>query len=251
MIKIGVSIVSHNDEQEVITNHNHYQSNDKINFKVCLTDNIGSAVLKEFCDKHGYTYILNDRKKGFGENNNQNITHLENADLLLIVNPDVKFNLTEFVNHINRINDFQWDICGARVIEENRLKKSSHRRLFPALLDPIISFLFKKKLFLLDPDISSEVDWVGGSFMIIRTNSFLKLNGFDHNYFMYYEDIDLCKRANQMNMKVYYFSDFSFFHKAQRAGHKLFSKAFWWNFRSMIIYFKKYPTLKLFGPNKF
>jgi len=251
MLRVGVSIVSHNNQHEIIQNHANYKSIENVEFEVCITDNTGSPLLRKFCEEKQYLYVLNETKKGFGENNNQNIAYFENKDLLLIVNPDVKFDLNEFVNHINRIYNLNWDICGARVVEENGLKKSSHRRLFPALLDPIISFIFKKKLFLLNPNISSDVDWVGGSFMIIRPKSFLKLGGFDQKYFMYYEDIDLCKRAIMMNLKVYYFSDFSFFHGAKRAGHKLFSKAFWWNFRSMIIYFKKYPTLKLFGPNKF
>ena len=68
---------------------------------------------------------------------------------------------------------------------------------------------------------------------------------------MYYEDIDFCKRAKKLGMKVYYFSEFSFHHQTKRAGHKLFTKAFFWNIKSMIRYFLKHPTLRLVSPNKY
>lgn len=251
-ISLGISIVSHNNEADIIKNHSGYtQKLNGVSFNVVVTDNLSSDELKEFCECHNYTYQRNDTQKGFGENNNQNVNLLKDEDVILILNPDVYFDIEDFTQHLQNIYNLEWHICGANVTEQNELKKTSHRRIFPSLLDPFISFLFKKKYFLLDPSISSEVDWVGGSFMIIRNKTFKYLGGFDSDFFMYYEDIDLCKRAKQEGFIVYYFSEFTFYHFAQRAGHKLFSKAFMWNIQSMIKYFLKYPTKQLIGPNKY
>jgi GT2 family glycosyltransferase len=39
-----------------------------------------------------------------------------------------------------------------------------------------------------------DVDWVQGSFLLLRGDLWNKLNGMDERYFMYAEDVDLCKR---------------------------------------------------------
>ncbi|GGM98187.1 glycosyl transferase [Terrabacter tumescens] len=45
--------------------------------------------------------------------------------------------------------------------------------------------------------------FVSGAAMAVRRLDFLGLNGFDHNnFFMYYEDIDLCRRAQNAGMSV-------------------------------------------------
>jgi hypothetical protein len=46
-----------------------------------------------------------------------------------------------------------------------------------------------------------EVDWVQGSFLLIRTELWHSLDGLDDRYFMYSEDVDLCKRAHNLDFK--------------------------------------------------
>ncbi len=39
------------------------------------------------------------------------------------------------------------------------------------------------------------MEWVAGSFIAFKSSSYRKVQGFDENYFMYCEDIDICYRA--------------------------------------------------------
>lgn len=247
---VGISLVSHNDYHLIYKNHdNYYISNKKVKFFVSVIDNVGEDKLKFFCKNKGYKYYRNKKSKGFGENNNLNYRLLNannHLDFFLTINPDASLNILNFINHILRIRNSKWDISGARVIEPHNNKLYSQRRKFPSLIDPLISLIFKRKRFLMNPEISSNVDWVGGSFMLFRNGVFKKLNGFDTNYFMYYEDADICYRANELGMIVYYFSDFKFYHEAQRKGHKFFSKHFFINLKSMILFFMKFPPKRLF-----
>lgn len=55
-------------------------------------------------------------------------------------------------------------------------------------------------------------DWISGSFVLIRKKDFNFLNGWDENYWMYYEDMDLCKRAEKFNLKVSLLNNWSFTH---------------------------------------
>lgn len=45
---------------------------------------------------------------------------------------------------------------------------------------------------------------VSGCFMLLSNVLLQKLNGFDERYFMYLEDVDLCRRALQLT-KIYYY----------------------------------------------
>ena len=131
-ITIGISIISHNDEIDVIKNHGAYKNNyEDISFKVAITNNLQKESLREFCSNRNYNHIVNKNKKGFGENNNQNINLLLDQDLIFLVNPEVYFDLDEFVKHIRNIYNQPWDICGANVIEENRLRKPPTADFFP------------------------------------------------------------------------------------------------------------------------
>ncbi|MGQ9617707.1 MAG: glycosyltransferase [Candidatus Aminicenantia bacterium] len=48
------------------------------------------------------------------------------------------------------------------------------------------------------------IDYVSGSFLLIGRETFEKVGGFDENFFMYCEDVDLCKRVWNLGLKVYY-----------------------------------------------
>jgi N-acetylglucosaminyl-diphospho-decaprenol L-rhamnosyltransferase len=48
----------------------------------------------------------------------------------------------------------------------------------------------------------SSMDWVTGCCMLIRRECWQQLGGFDPDFFLYYEDVDLCKRARALGWSV-------------------------------------------------
>lgn len=249
-MEIGVSIVSHNNTEDVKANHGNWicLNSEKVTFRVVVRDNINDEELKLWCKERGYYYVPNLNQKGFGDNNNCNYEFLRatfKLDYILIINPDVIIDEIKFSHFLDKLYIINFDIMGAKVIEDSMNKHVSQNRSFPALFDPLVSLLIKRKLFTRNPDVSGKTDWVGGSFMLIKGQSFEQLKGFDDSFFMYYEDIDLCKRAHLAGMNVYYNSDLEYFHGARRAGRKIGTRHFYWNLESMFRYFIKYPTFKL------
>lgn len=64
----------------------------------------------------------------------------------------------------------------------------------------------------LDPDLlprppARRVDWVSDAFAIVRHDVFRYLDGFDTRFFMYCEDIDLCRRVSEAGFEVMVWPD--------------------------------------------
>jgi len=49
-----------------------------------------------------------------------------------------------------------------------------------------------------------KVDWISGAFMMFKREPFDKINGFDGDYFLYFEDIDFCRRLMDEGYYAYY-----------------------------------------------
>lgn len=249
MIKVYLSVTSHNDDEIILKNYSKIPKvYGKYEIIIAIIDNANSKNLKQKSEALGFRYFNDNILRGYGENNNKNfkILGVKEKDIFIVCNPDISINVESFDRLLDSFIESNADIYGVKVYESYDLKTwSSHNRSFPALFDPIISLIFKKKLFENDVDTYAYPDWIGGAFMIFKSESYSKLEGFDESFFMYYEDTDICYRAKRLGMTTIYDPNYFIIHEARRAGRKLFSKSFFMNFKSMLTYFKKYPTFKL------
>ncbi|HUS17513.1 MAG TPA: glycosyltransferase, partial [Chloroflexia bacterium] len=53
-------------------------------------------------------------------------------------------------------------------------------------------------------DEPQEVDWVTGACMLVRREALLAVHGFDPGYFMYSEELDLCRRLRRAGWLIAY-----------------------------------------------
>src|SRR5262249_54848043 len=63
------------------------------------------------------------------------------------------------------------------------------------------------------PDEVSSVDWVSGSCMVFRREAFDAIGGFDTDYFMYFEEVDICLRLHRAGWKVVLDPSVAIFHR--------------------------------------
>ncbi len=73
--------------------------------------------------------------------------------------------------------------------------------VFPTFLRLLSQNLKKKQNIPQEKNII-ETDWVSGCALMIRKNLFKEIGGWDENYFLYYEDVDLCKRVKNKGHKI-------------------------------------------------
>ncbi len=109
---------------------------------------------------------------------------------------------------------------------------------------------YTREYLMTDWDHSSirEVDWVSGAALFIQREVFERLGGFDEQFFMYCEDMDLCYRAWQAGYKVVYYPEPVIIHAIGRSTDLVANKMIITFHRSMYLFYKKHYTHKIFPP---
>lgn len=159
--------------------------------------------------------IVSGPNVGYGGGINRAAATVRDAGVLVVTNPDVVFDPSAVAILVDALRvDPGIGIVGPRIDNpDGSLYPSA--RTFPRLSDAVgHAFLgsiaprnrFTRRYRLLDWDHATarRVDWVSGACFVIRTELFERLGGFDHRYFMYLEDVDLCRRASAAGYGVAY-----------------------------------------------
>lgn len=102
-----------------------------------------------------------------------------------------------------------------------------------------------------DPNEAAEVDWVPGAFSIIRREALERLGFFDPRFFLYYEEVDLCKRIKQAAYSIWYWPELEVVHiggeSSKTISHLSMSSAgsqlTLWRMRSALLYYRKHHGL--------
>jgi GT2 family glycosyltransferase len=153
------------------------------------------------------------------------------GEFFLLLNPDTVVQEDTFRVMLDFFTAHEdAGLAGCKVLNPDGTLQLACRRSFPtpwvaftkifgfSALFPKSSLFAKYNLEYRDPDQSYEVDAVSGSFMILRSFIFRQTGGFDEQFFMYGEDLDLCYRVQKEGWKVYYVHETQIIHyKGQSA----------------------------------
>jgi len=104
-----------------------------------------------------------------------------------------------------------------------------------------------------DPNRPAEVDWVTGAFMILRREALEKAGLFDPAFFLYCEEVDLCRRVKTAGFRVLYWPDIVVMHlhgaSSRQVGDEVFSEnetqIVLWRMRSNFLYYRKHHGAKV------
>ena len=109
----------------------------------------------------------------------------------------------------------------------------------------IRKFIINKSKNLIVKNIKKPtyVNYISGSFMLLKTNFFKNAGLFDKRYFLYFEDQDICRTFKYLNYKILYDPSFSIVHKHRRE-HKGSLKLSIIAMISAIRYFNKWGWFK-------
>jgi N-acetylglucosaminyl-diphospho-decaprenol L-rhamnosyltransferase len=225
--KISVSIVSHGQSNLIRPLLEDISRLQLQGLELLLTINIPEDETPYQNTGLSIIFIRNQRPRGFGENHN-NAFSLSVGDLFVVVNPDIR--LTEF-NFDILCESMNMNFVGvaAPLVVNSSGKVQLTARKFPttiALLERLLGI--KSSSHYPVGGNSYTVDWVAGMFMLFRREAFAAVKGFDDDrFFLYYEDVDICRRLKLAGWDVLFDPRTRVEHDAQRASHRSLKYLIW------------------------
>jgi GT2 family glycosyltransferase len=165
--------------------------------------------------------------------------------------------LRRALNHMDR--EPRVGLAGGRLIGQDGAWQPS-ARMFPSVFNDILMLSglatrFRSSAFFgradrtwADPEKQAETDWVPGAFSIIRTSALREIGNFDEAFFLYYEEVDLCRRMKSAGYTVAYWPDIVVVHLGGESSKSISNVArsrsgaqlTLWRLRSGYLYYRKH-----------
>lgn len=193
-----------------------------LTFEVIVVDNFSNDGLhivfkKKYPD---FKFIANSGNNGFSNGCNFGASKAT-GKYLLFLNPDTTITRStlEKLLEISISNQSIGILSCLQFNENNTFYKQNN--LFPALGRFFgISRIFYRKIFkkTLSERFDNQLDlfypdWVTGALIFISKNWFEKINGWNEDYWLYYEDVDICKKIIKIGGQIAVTKKTAIFHK--------------------------------------
>ncbi len=238
---VTLSIVSHGQGSLIAPLLQDLLQLEVTQFEVVLTLNIPEDE-GFFADVNGLRMkvVRNRGVKGFGANHNAAFDVSE-GEIFVIVNPDIRAQSFDLPRLIDTFELPRAGACGPSIVSATGASEDSPRRF------PTIARLAHRSLSgTHEPDYATDrgaiaVDWVAGMFVAFRREAFVEIGGFDERYFMYMEDVDICRRLRAAGWQVYFQPGTEVVHEAQRQSRRRLRHIVW-HLRSLFRYLLLHPV---------
>jgi len=221
------------------------------NYEVIIVDNFSTDNSVRIIQNNysSFQLICSDINLGFGKANNLAVNYSQ-GEYLLFLNTDTILTenspkiLSEYLNQHHDVA-----ITGSRIT----FRDSSYQLSCGSLPNIVVEFLDKIK-YTLDNKLHSlfsnlydhqyskvqEVGWVTGACLMMRRDVFEQIDGFDENFFMYFEDKDICKRVKEIGYKVIYYPKTTIIHLLGGSSHGIKKSVSKYYRDSQLYYYQKH-----------
>lgn len=182
-----------------------------------IIDNSSNDELREFVNNNSKIHYIHSINLGYGSGHNVAIKKSieRGAQYHIILNPDIYWN----DNVVQQLKDYMDNNIDCGLIMPKVLYPNGDNqylcKLVPTPVDLILRRFIPIKSWLNKHDYKYEMHWTGydkimevpilsGCFMMLRCDVIKKVGGFDERYFMYAEDVDLCRRIGEISKTIFY-----------------------------------------------
>src|SRR3989338_2052505 len=191
--------------------------------------------------------IQNPRNYGYARGINVGLREAQ-GDFVLALNQDIlvfEGTIDKMVKYMEQHKDAA--IIGPKLLNADKSLQYSCRR-YPSITTLMLRrgpFKNRNKAAVQKYEMHDfnhreirDVDWLCGGFLLIRKDVFEKIRYMDEFYFLYFDDVDFCRRAHRVG-RVTYFPEVEAIHSASyESKRKLFP--FLIHIRSMLYYLMKF-----------
>lgn len=231
------------------------QQTETCTYEILVVDNNSPNGPGSLESLQGIRLIRNLENKGFGAGCNVGAREATGR-YLLFLNPDTRFEndvlaeLSEFLEeHPAAV------MAGPMVVSEAGEVMFEGGRSLPTLYNEFLqhsalTFRYPQGRWTSQPYLSRwdhlstrRVGSILGACMLVRTDAFLRMAGFDEKFFLYAEEVDLCYRLRKAGGEVWYVHTARMMHKERQSTLQMFGsvgKIVLQNMRSQHYYFVKH-----------
>lgn len=253
---ISIIIVNYRVRKQIVECiYSILKSLKNVSFEIIVVDNEGDNKLKKELSKfNNVKYIKSNSNLGFGGGNNLGAKN-SIGKYLFFLNPDTTITKSAIQELLNfYINNNNVGIVSPLLINENLKPFSTQSKKELTPLNALFSFSLLRKLFI-DKSIYSdpffkkwdykkpiESETIPGAAFMISRDLFDKINGFDENFFLYFEENDISKRVRQLGYKLFINPKSKIIHKVAQSTVQIKDKDEIFK-SSRLKYFKKHYGL--------
>lgn len=223
-----------------------YKYLDRNKFQVVIVDNASTdnsiSVFNTLISKYRNLQVIkNTSNLGFSIGNNS-AKKFYTTKYLVFLNSDIELlddSISTAIDYL-KMNPDVGIVAPKLILTDGKIQPS----VFPpqTLKNAIKEFLFRKKNsfspYVPNTNKAIDVNSVVGAAIIIKTNLFKKIGMWNEKYFMYFEDLDLCRKIRSLNKRIIYFPLCTLLHKHGASGNNLSKSQDQW--RRLIPSSKKY-----------
>jgi GT2 family glycosyltransferase len=192
--------------------------------------------------------IENKNNYGFSKGNNIGVAEAK-GEYLCILNPDTVVAEDTFIKLLEFAESKQnLGIVGCKLIDGRGVFLPESKRKIPfvkASLKKILGSTNDYYANNIDKNAIGKVDILVGAFMFLKKETYNKIEGFDEDYFMYGEDIDISYKALKQGLENYYFGETTVLHYKGESTlrNKDYARRF---YGAMQIFYKKHFKKNVF-----
>ena len=185
-----------------------------INFEIVVKDNNSGDKTVEIIEKFiknnkNIKLIKSKTNSGFAGGNNDAVKHSK-GDLLFFLNADAVLSKYDHKKTVELFNSDQ-----TISIIQPKLRKMTDPNVVEStghFIDILGNTFIENENAANKKFPTKQIFAATGAAFIMKGEVFKKLGGFDEEFFLFYEETDLCWRNNLLGYKVYYFDDLEVFH---------------------------------------
>jgi len=209
-MKVSIQIVNYNSREclkECLYSIGKYKP-DRMDVEVIVINNDAEPItefLKGSSGNLDLRVVEINRNVGFGRAHNAGFKKTT-GEYLLLLNPDTRMILgTLSAMAESFFQNESLGIVGPLLVDTQRRIQPGYcgkeKTPFSIMKAKLVEEKTEKEA-LEENGTANVVDWVAGTAMMIRRRAFEEIGGFDENYFMYFEDVDLCLQARKKKYLV-------------------------------------------------
>lgn len=175
--------------------------------------------------------VLHCSSKNLGFAQGSNLGYeLSSGKILLFLNPDTEIQSDVFTRMVKELESrSSTGAVGSRLLNSDGSLQTSCIQSYPTILNQLLDSEFLRnrfptsRLWGMQPFFArsanpAQVDVISGACLMVKRDVFAQVGKFDDSYFMYVEDVDLCRRMTGAGYTIRYMNDCKVIHHGGKSS---------------------------------